>query len=213
MFKKTNSIVRGLTVVLLLTFLLTGMSLTAFAAENEATATIRVHQVFSVNSSRWQPENQFTYVLRTEEAGTPMPKDAVNGEFLFTMQGTSYADIGAITYNRAGQYVYTVRQRISSAQTGYTYDDEVYTVVVTVRNQLGGGLSATVELPVNHEGFKENEIRFENSYYKAVPSDSNSPKTGDNSNLTLWIAMMAASLACLLLLFWKRRKDSKEVQS
>ncbi len=66
---------------------------------------------------------------------------------------------------------------------------------------------------MNHEGFKENEIRFENSYYKAVPSDSNSPKTGDNSNLTLWIAMMAASLACLLLLFWKRRKDSKEVQS
>lgn len=213
MFRKNNKIMKGLTLVLLLTFLLTGMSLTAFAAENKATATIRVNQSFSVNSTRWHPENRFTYVLRTEEAGTPMPNEAENGEYLFTIEGTSYTDIGAITYDRAGRYVYTVRQLIPSPQTGYTYDNEVYTVVVTVRNQSGGGLSATVELPVNQEGFKEDGICFENTYYKAVPGDSTSPKTGDNSNVVLWMTMMSISFVFILLLLWKRRKDVKEVQS
>lgn len=240
MFRKRNKIVQGLIVVLLLTFLLTGISLTVFAAGNEAAVTIRINQTFSVNSSRWKPDSRFVYVLSTEDAGTPMPEDAVNGAYRFTIQDTSCADVGAITYDRAGKYVYTVRQIIPSAQTGYTYDDEVYNIVVTVRNQTGGGLSATVELPVNQEGCKENEIRFENSYYKAVPNDSdnsndsknsndsndsngsnhsndsNNPKrikTGDNSDLTLWITMIAGSFVCLLILFWKRRKGKKGVQS
>lgn len=41
----------------------------------------------------------------------------------------------------------------------------------------------------------------------------NIPKTGDNSNLTLWITLMTGSPFCLLLLFWKWRTEKRNVQS
>ncbi|MDL2287460.1 LPXTG cell wall anchor domain-containing protein [Eubacteriales bacterium OttesenSCG-928-G02] len=46
---------------------------------------------------------------------------------------------------------------------------------------------------------------------KLIPPPSDNPKTGDNSNMTLWLALMGVSVATLIVLgvSRKRRKVSE----
>ncbi len=64
-----------------------------------------------------------------------------------------------------------------------------------------------------HKGASEDFKKPAVSYIVQPTNNTNIPKTGDNSHLMLWIALMAGSTVCLLLLFWKRRTEKGNVKS
>jgi len=79
----------------------------------------------------------------------------MDGEFHFA----------ALTFDTAGTYVYTVREKQEN-HGGVTWDDTVYTVTVTVTDQLDGTLKATYIVT----GGNGADLIFENDY-AAAPVD------------------------------------------
>lgn len=75
-----------------------------------------------------------------------------------------------------------------------TYDKAVYTVKVTVTDNLDGTFK--VEYAYAEDGVAATEIVFQNSYDKPVPPPPvapEAPQTGDHANLGLWFALMFVS--------------------
>ncbi len=82
---------------------------------------------------------EFAFTIQAVTQGAPMPADttvtnAVTGTFQF----------GAITYTKLGTYKYEITEK-DLDQDGYTYDDTVYTVTVTVTDEGNGQLLAKVD--------------------------------------------------------------------
>lgn len=103
-------------------------------------------------------------------------KNAADGSFIFT----------AIPIEEAGKYVYTVRE-VKGSETGITYDDSVYTVTATVTDNLDGTFK--VSYAYTKGGKAVSGADFVNEF--AIEVDP--PKTGDNSSLWLWIALLFIS--------------------
>lgn len=138
---------------------------TAYAASNDI--TLMVEQVFT------QPEGSaaeagFTYTLTAKQPGNPMPDGSTGDLYAFDVKGTDTAMIDPITYHTTGTYSYELQQTVTSVQTGYTYDMQVYTVTVYVTN-ASGGLQADVIIE-NGNRLKVSGMKFENQY-APLPSD------------------------------------------
>ncbi len=91
------------------------------------------------------PENGdkiFLFALTADESNpnAPMPKSSVEGSDWLLLIGEGTGTFDRITYKEAGMYVYHIAEA-GGDDTGYTYDDMVYTVTVTVTDQ-GGVLQA-----------------------------------------------------------------------
>lgn len=94
-------------------------------------------------------ENMFSFMIEAAD-GAPVPENNVvyntaSGEFAF----------GVITYYKPGTYEYKVRE-VKGNKTGYTYDDTVYDVIVTVTDKDG-----TLAAEVSKNG---DQLEFRNSY-------------------------------------------------
>ena len=98
-------------------------------------------------------------------------KNAEDGTFVFT----------AIPAETAGEYTYTVKEVLGS-ETGMIYDESVYTVKVTVTDNLDG--TFRTEYTYTRDAEAASQVLFENVYYPGPP------KTGDDNPLWLWITMM-----------------------
>ncbi|MBP3381440.1 MAG: hypothetical protein J6L00_02245 [Clostridia bacterium] len=99
---------------------------------------------------------EFAFKLTAQTAGAPMPASATatndaNGNIAF----------GAITYAKAGTYVYTLAE-VDGGDARYDYDKSVYTVTVTVTDNSVGKLSAQVALVKNN--MPATEIVFVNGF-------------------------------------------------
>lgn len=217
----------------LLILLLAAMPLTAFAAESGADASIRVEQSFTLDSRHQNIADTFQYQLHPTDAAYPMPEGTTtDGNYYFSISGTNHLDLGKIHYERTGIYTYEVSQVIPKDTADYTYDTEVYTVQVVVKNAADGGLTAEIWLPVNASGAKQETISFANSYDKEYKintpkqngnGDTKQPagntdkvqkvKTGDSSELTLWTVTAAAALGFLFILVIKRKREYEKSES
>lgn len=98
----------------------------------------------------------FTYTLTAQQSGCPMPAGSSGDTCTFTMSGTDTVSLGPATYS------YEIQQTVASAQTGYTYDMQVYTVEIYAVN-TAGGLQADAVV-YNGDGLKVSAIVFENTY-------------------------------------------------
>ncbi len=124
-------------------------------------------------------------------------KNTVDGKFVFS----------AIPVEAAGEYVYTVRE-LNDRQENITYDETVYTVTVTVTDNLDGTFKLEYAYADGEAEVKE--MTFVNTYSKPVPEpkpknepetitvpepepEQKSPQTGDNSNSWLWFALAFVS--------------------
>lgn len=117
-------------------------------------------------------------------------KNTADGKFAFT----------AIPVEKAGEYVYTVRE-LNDGQKNVTYDETVYTVTVTVTDNFDGTLK--VEYAYSDGDKAAIGIKFVNSYNEPKPEpipekeepsdDVKSPQTGDYSNSWLWFALAFVS--------------------
>ncbi len=111
---------------------------------------------------------EFSFTITPAKDNSPMPKEATvknakDGSFSFE----------PITFDTVGEYTYTITEQ-KGTLGGVTYDEQVYTVKVTVTDE-GGYLAAKVEYPQNGVGF---ENTYQASIFAKVSLDAKKKLTG-----------------------------------
>ncbi len=130
-----------------------------------------------------------------------------------------------VAIDDAGEFIFTVNEVKGNAE-GVTYDETVYTVTVTVSDNLDG--TYNVDYIYDIEGEEVEEIVFNNKYTEPTPDPEptpepepepepepspapqpESPKTGDNTNLAAWLAVVFISGAMIFATGKKIKRLSK----
>ena len=160
-------------------------------AEQTASVMIPVVQQFEARNKLPDKRNQtFRYELIREEQDAPMPDESDGDRYVFDMKGSEKKEIGPITYTRTGIWHYTLKQSVQKEEKDYDYDKQTYAISVYVENLADGGLGVQM-IVTNKEGNKVDEIRFKNGY--AGAKTRNVVRTGDVSDIGLWMALLAVS--------------------
>ncbi len=153
-------------------------------------------------------DGEFTFELYLDGKVIATAKNGKDGKIVFE----NYA------IDAAGEYVFTVKEVKGDAK-GITYDETVYTVKVIVTDNLDGSFS--LEYVYSDENGEVEELVFENKYTpEPVPQpepepqpepqpEPESPKTGDSTNLTAWLAVVFVSGAIIFATGRKLKRLSK----
>ena len=138
-------------------------------------------------------------------------KNDADGNFAFATLKFNELDVSV---NGQKQISYTVKE-IKGSDACVTYDETVYDIVVTVKDNDQGGVTASYTVNNSADGL----IKFTNIYTPIAPITPttpnpeypNSPKTGDTTNLTLWFAVLFISGGVLgtAICGKKRKKASR----
>ena len=120
----------------------------------------------------------FKFML-TSLDGAPLPDGAIDAVKTVTINGAGSADFGAITYSAAGTYRYTVAE-LNTGVNGYTYDESVYTVTVTVVEQ--DGVLSIANKTLTKNGQEEEAAQFVNTYEADKTSLKVTKAWGDNND-------------------------------
>ncbi len=120
-------------------------------------------------------------------------KNDKDGNFTFT----------AIPVDTAGVYTYTVREAQGNAEN-VTYDKTVYTVKVTVKDNLDGTFSVSYAYTIGEKNAER--IAFVN-HYTPPQLISGSDNQGDTIMLNLWFALLGVSVAAIAGIFVLRKKE------
>lgn len=103
---------------------------------------------------------QFRFMLLSL-ADAPMPDASEEGIKTITVTGAGKGGFGSIIYRTPGVYVYTITE-INTGEDGYTYDESVYTLTVTVAEQNGKLVIASKTL--TKSGKAAEKAVFSNEY-------------------------------------------------
>ena len=103
----------------------------------------------------------FTFVFSAKDVSCPMPEGSSGTVKEITITGAGSREIGELTFEKPGTYVYTVSEKNGSVE-GYTYDSTVYTVTYEV-TEKDGELSVTRTINDN-KGNSASAIEFTNPY-------------------------------------------------
>lgn len=136
----------------------------------EATAVLHGHKHLEGGHKELEL-NEFAFELRavdyapngnvvTKAKDTPMPEE----DIIVRNKATGLFQFGVITYEQPGTYAYEIRE-VNEGKKGYTYDDAVKTVIVTVTDNQNHELVATVDGVMDSQG--NPLVVFTNEY---VPS-------------------------------------------
>ncbi len=126
-------------------------------------------------------EGEFSFELYDEQGNKlSTVKNTADGKIIFP----------AMEVTEAGEYIYTVREVKGEAE-GITYDSRVYTVAVEVTDN-GKGEFIIGYTYADNSGKEYEKAEFANSYTAPVQIPD-IPKTGDTTDLTLWIALLFVS--------------------
>ncbi|MDQ0362167.1 Spy0128 family protein [Breznakia pachnodae] len=142
------------------------------AITNEVSIHLPLRQIVTEKSTEVEEKTSFDYKLESKSGQAPLPDGSVGTSFVFSMTGNSELDLGAITYQSAGTYKYSLYQINMNDTDKYTYDEKVYTVTVYVKRDAQGNMIAEI-IGDNGSGKKPEVFEFTNSYKKS--------STGDNS--------------------------------
>lgn len=157
-------------------------------------------------------DGEFSFVLRSKSGYPLQVKPVENGGFVFDL----------IRYRVPGDYTYTVEE-VKGTLDGITYDDTVYTVIVTVE-KVDGKLVASTSISTDSEKDLDS-IVFTNLYSSDTPTPPENPEepdfpddpsypkppvdTSDNSALLLWGGIFLVSGAAVFGPFVIGKKKSK----
>ncbi|MDR0287135.1 MAG: Cna B-type domain-containing protein [Clostridiales bacterium] len=152
------------------------MSIQHAYAAGDGLATLTVEQSFTDDGMSVPPSKVFTYQLTPKTAFAPMPVGSGSSGYTFTVTGNNSVDIGPINFQAAGTGIYTYELRcITTADTGYTIDPEVYTIEIVVTNELMA--LSTIYL---RNGNKTSQIYFEHTYEGTEKVTISGSKTWDH---------------------------------
>ena len=180
-------------------------ALPAYAAELPG---VSVPVTISLSGTLPYPPEDYTVVLKAEDAAYPMPSGTISGAYTMTITGKGTKNFPVISYDRVGIYTYTIYQ-VAGTNKKCTYDETVYTLLVQITNKEDySGLEATAVLYPDSDGEKVPVAEFLNKYKVELPSDS--PQTGDESSPLLYAVLLIVSMAVIVTLFLTRRRKQSE---
>ena len=111
-----------------------------------------------------------------------------------TVFETATEGVLELSFSEPGNYEYKIYQKPGTG-SGVTYDSTVYSVCVAVFTNEDGSLYCVVAANIEGSAQKADDVVFENTVEPTSPSTpGNTPQTGDDSRLGLWILLMALSL-------------------
>lgn len=84
----------------------------------------------------------FTFVMKANGDGYPIPKGSRNGIKEATVIGAGSTEFGRMEFTEEGTYSYIISEKNTGAE-GYTYDTDVYTLVFTVTLKTENWISKT----------------------------------------------------------------------
>ncbi|MDO4633373.1 MAG: FctA domain-containing protein [Eubacteriales bacterium] len=154
--KKLRGIIGG-TLLLMISVML------SFAVQ-ASSLTVEVPVSVTVDGAAPATPEAYQISLQAQDTSNPMPEGAVEGRYQTEIVGAGAARL-SMTFDRAGEYAYTVSQIAGSAANA-VYDEKVYTLMVTITTpENGEGLESTVALHPGAEAVKSDAVYFKN-YYK-----------------------------------------------
>lgn len=208
---------RHIGLLLVMIFSMTMMAIPVLAANQ---ANISVPVTIKLEGTLPDTPENFKVVLTAENSTYPMPEGAVDEMVSLTCMGAG-SDFFVISYDRVGIYTYTITQAVGS-NSKCTYDSSKYllTVYVTYAED-GSGLEAAAVLYPDAESNKLSGVEFVNTYpaqetmqettaepTSSVPSDA--PKTGDESNIEIWLCLLVLSAAMVVAIVTEKWKHMNE---
>lgn len=160
-------------------------------AEQATSVMIPVVQQFETRNKLPDKLDQtFGYELIRKEQDAPMPEGSDGDRYAFDIKGSDKKEVGPINYTSTGIWHYTLKQSVQKEVNGYDYDKQTYEITVYVENLTDGSLGTQI-IVTNKEGNKVDEIRFKNGY--TGEKKGTVARTGDASDIGLWMALLAVS--------------------
>ena len=159
---------------------------------------VTVKKIVKVLHDKPAKAETFEFKLAAKDGG-PMPSSAKDGVLKIKGDGSTQM---TFKFEEAGTYTYTLKE-INTKAKNYTYDKTEYELVFEVK-EVDGELKAT--LSINGTKTKTAVVSFTNKY-------DETPKTGDDTNMTPWIVAMATSAAVAgtgAVVLKKRRKEEED---
>ncbi len=159
--------------------ILISLSLPALAAENP---TVSVPVSVTLENAPEVSED-YTVVLKADDASYPMPEGSADGELKTVINGEASVNLPSISYNHVGIYTYTIFEEVG-ANEKCTYDSTVYTLTVYITNEEdGSGLEATAVIYPETQGVKLSCAEFKN-VYEPEPTNTPSPSPSVTPSVT-----------------------------
>ena len=174
----------------------------------------------STNESLPLDFNEFQYTLTAKEPGNPMPEGSADGTYGFVIKGEKDMDLPPMVFQNTGIYQYQLELTDIGTNDNYTYDQEIYTITVYIKDQGSGVLSAEVTA-ARSNGEKVERMVFHNLYkteggkaYVPNPAKpighknpTNTVRTGDDTNLVLWAGLLLTTGLYLAVIFIKKQRE------
>ena len=188
-----------------------------FAATSMAEVPLTVKQSFVVKNPVKEMDFEGNYEFRALDQEAPMPENAKNGSYSFSLNGEQVETTFSLQYLHAGVYHYQLDQT-TAEKKGYQYDKSCYDITVYVKNGENGELIPQV-VAEKGDGKKCGDLEFLNSYQgkkpgASAPSDPSKPnklvKTGDTTHIMAYVGIAAGSLFLILALVYFRKHKQKK---
>lgn len=189
---------RGIVALMLCIVCLMGLSQTAFAADEEITVSLPVTVLVAGNTPT--PAEKFKIELTALNGAPEAQQNPI------TVRGGEARPF-YICFDKVGVYEYTVKQE-KGTNSNATYDKTEYHVKLTITYNIKGQLEVSAAIREGNQTEKAGKVVFRNNYAYRVPS--NTPKTGDTANFTLYGILAGASALVLVYLFLTRKKKDQE---
>lgn len=188
-----------------------------FASQNMAEVSLKVKQKFVVKNPVKEMDFTGNYEFCALDQEAPMPENAKDRRYAFSLNGEQAETKLSLQYAHAGVYRYQLKQTTEDKDK-YQYDTSCYEITVYVKNGKNGKLTSQV-IAEKGDGKKSGELEFQNSYQGNSSKPSNPPKpntpskpvkTGDTTQMMLYVTLAAGALLLIGALIWIRKHNQKK---
>jgi len=157
---------KSITACLALLLLISFLSIPIAYAAGESQVTLTITQIISSRYASEPREQAFIYRLTPEDVGNPMPTGSGTDNYVFVITGNGTKQVGPITFNSAGTYIYTLNCVTDTAD--YAKDRQVYTIYIRVAPSMIAYVTVYKDSELTE---KATSIEFEHVFQGFLPSD------------------------------------------
>lgn len=192
---------------------------TDFCGDEYGRSTIDSETKFCSKNPVKEMDFEGNYEFRALDQEAPMPENAKNGSYSFSLNGEQVETTFSLQYLHAGVYHYQLVQTTAEKER-YQYDKSCYEITVYVKNGENGELASEV-VAEKGDGKKCGDLEFQNSYQgnppessepsnPSKPNDPSKPvKTGDTTPVMAYVLLAAGALLLIAVLAYFRKRNQK----
>lgn len=208
MNRKSKDIRQIMLLCFLFAFIILSSNTSAYA-EEMINHSITIKQVIQVNAGYSKPKDSFHYTMKAETPDAPLPEGEAD-TYSFFIQGDGEKEL-AISYDKAGDYLYKLYQNKNDTINNCKQDEEVYDIHVRVI-ATEGKLKAFTYMILGKEGYKHGDVSFLNSYTFSNTAiiDRILPNTGDAKNIMSYLGLLIL-LGFFMVIIGRINREKEEV--